>query len=278
MKNIVIPTDFSETALHAAKYAIMLFRNSKVTFHLLHAYEVPNPPSGSLISMQDIIRQNSEEELLRTKKELEKMFEIYQPCLTTHSLLGPLTSAINEMAETQPIDLIIMGTTGASGLKEALLGSQAAAIINQISIPTLAVPAKAELNAPSAILLALADKELHLQEVKPLYEIIRQYNATLYVVHVKEGTDDLFDIHLFEPTIKNIFPFEKVIVEELIDNDKEEALLNFVNHFNVTLVCTLHKKKKNIIEKLFKKSFSRKLSMHTHIPMLSIPVGKRTNA
>ena len=135
MTRILLPTDFSENSLTAIRYGLTLYKDLKCSFFLLNSYMPPVyhteylMGSPAQIGLGDIVQQNSQDNLENLKKKLEKEFENPLHTFTTHSALNVLSSEVARTVEAEGIDVIIMGTQGATGAKEILLGTNTVHVI-----------------------------------------------------------------------------------------------------------------------------------------------------
>ena len=116
MRKILVPTDFSENANKALEYAIQIANKFSATIYVLHAYQVSSG-TGRLISIDNIIHEDRE-------KELNTLLRKVKPLLTNNSAIegyvrrGASVETVCRAAEKLTVDIIIMGTTGASGMKK----------------------------------------------------------------------------------------------------------------------------------------------------------------
>ena len=153
MQKILVPTDFSNNALKAITYASEIAKKSGSVIYLLHVIE----PTINMVKMQ---ADSSREEVVKERSELlilsqKTVADIYPGVKVIIHLSGgtPIASILN-YAEKGKMDLIVMGTTGASDLKEFFMGSVAAGVIGKTKIPVLTVPVSYEMEQPDAILFA----------------------------------------------------------------------------------------------------------------------------
>ena len=125
IKNILLPTDFSEPATVAAKYALALAQEFGSTVHLLHVIElVPAEVMLTHFSKQDVqdkLSQHAADEL----QKLNEALGDYNVPLETLIRSGNPAVEISRAAEDADIDLIVMGTHGRGGVAHALVGSVA---------------------------------------------------------------------------------------------------------------------------------------------------------
>lgn len=144
IENILFPTDFSECAEHALKYAIIFAQQNSAKLHLLHVVEkyvdVPlfvrlhTPASVS----EEAIHNAMEDE---ARKQLSEIAERVGPDIeTTISVpVGIAHQEIIEFAEQQKIDMIVIGTHGRTGLSHVLVGSVVERVVRLASCPVLTV-------------------------------------------------------------------------------------------------------------------------------------------
>lgn len=130
MKKILLPTDFSKNAWNAILYALELFKEEKCTFYLLNAYTpafyrldyMLGGPMASAIP--DIGVDISLNGLESTSERIKN--DHYNPRHTLEilSAFNTLPDEVNEVCQDRDIDLVVMGTQGATGAKEFFSGLQ----------------------------------------------------------------------------------------------------------------------------------------------------------
>ena len=151
MQNILIPTDFSINAVRAADYAISLF-GSSANYKIINCYEVPHSGATMLISIADILEKDSLQLLSEEKDRLLGKFGDLGLSIEVKSIMGSPSVAVRKIAS--PNDLIIMGTKGATGLKEVFVGSVASNMLENVPCPVIAIPEIAGNGKPAKILFA----------------------------------------------------------------------------------------------------------------------------
>ncbi len=146
MKTIIFPTDYSETALEAGKVAVWLaqkFQSKLIFFHSIVNYIQPDTPPEIILEMTESIKVKEEENLRAYANELLDAHAPLFPksnlvCILEDSFL--LTDSLVAVSEDNTADLVVMGTTGASGLKKIFFGSNTANFISKTPCNVLAVP------------------------------------------------------------------------------------------------------------------------------------------
>lgn len=142
MKRILVPCDFSDPAVQAFKFAVEVANQQGSEIVLLHVVELPVMHDTVLMPTLSFEEAYLKDVKADTSKNFEQMKTKWAkdgPVVTTHIEYGPTTPTIRQFIEDQNIDLVIMGTHGASGLKEFLVGSNAEKIVRTAPVPVIAL-------------------------------------------------------------------------------------------------------------------------------------------
>lgn len=139
MKKILVPTDFSECASNALRTASVIARQTNAEIHIIHAYE--KPLSG--LSLQIDVDISALRELLSyIEQEMERMMgSEFLVGLDVHSHIES-DRKIWEMIGLEPysgMDMVVMGSHGASGVKETFIGSNTQKTVQYAHQPVLVV-------------------------------------------------------------------------------------------------------------------------------------------
>ena len=276
MTRILLPTDFSENALTAIRYALILYKDLKCTFFLLNSYMPPVyhteylMGSPAQIGLGDIVQQNSQDNLEALKNTLEKEFNNPLHTFITHSALNVLSSEITRTVEAEKIDIIVMGTQGASGAKEILLGTNTVHVIKNAKCPVLVIPSGFEYEAPEQILFP-NDYEVWLDKksLEQLLKITHSHISQVNVMHVYTG-DELNTIQE-----KNKEQLAKVLSEsgffhEVPSNEVIAAINEFQIKQKINLLVMIQNKH-TFFERLFIEPVIKKIGFHVTVPFLVIP-------
>src|SRR5688572_12117404 len=140
MKKILVPCDFSKPAVNAFRSALDIAAQSKGSVYLLNIIELPVLHDTALMPVL-----NFEEELLQELKEkAEKSFSKLITKYATEGakvtgevVFGSVSRQIIEFANAKKIDLVVMGSHGASGIREFFIGSNAEKIVRNSPVPVL---------------------------------------------------------------------------------------------------------------------------------------------
>ena len=271
MKKILVPTDQSTNAGHALQYALEIFEGMQLEFVLFQTYDVPAYAADMPISAESLGAEELRRQLGAQAKKLKESYADGQFTFTTNVTSGSLAFNVQSIVEEMGIDLVVMGTKGASGVSAAIIGSNTADVIQAATCPVLAVPENAELKLPGQILFASDNKALSGADiVSPLIAIAQRHGSHVHLMNVldkgkmtsvDEAVQGLKLDHLLEE-IEHSFHFEN-------SNDKAEAIENYLNTHNIDLLAVVPRKN-NFFDAIFHRSVTRKLTLHTKVPLLAM--------
>ncbi len=276
MKTILVPTDFSATAKNAAMYAMGLAKQigaSKVI--LYNAYEAIMPtisidPTVPSIMPVDIetYKNISETGLSTFANELHHLCD---GSITIEKLsnLNTLVSGISEAAETTGASFVVMGITGGSALEENLIGSNTVDVAREITVPMIIVPPNAVFKIIEEITLAVDLKKVaSTTPLGPIKKLLDTIKAKFFVLHVNDGEEEADkdeQIANLNCLLQGYNP-EYFFVNNISFID---GINDFVDSKNVDLLVTIPKKH-GWFEKLFKRSHTKLLAFHSHVPLMVV--------
>ncbi|MDJ1499266.1 universal stress protein [Xanthocytophaga agilis] len=191
MKKILIPTDFSEQANNALKVAIQIAKKCGAEIHLLHIEEYVGNVGFSALG--DVEADSSAMDKLfmlkllevNKKRMLELIDTIDDEVTVFHMVeIGQMFRLVREYVTGQGIDLVVMGTNGASGFSGALIGSNTEKVVRQVGCPVLSVRNLPEVFDMKKIVFATnfdGDQTVVTEQLKQFQTI---FGAHLYLLYV----------------------------------------------------------------------------------------------
>lgn len=260
MRRILVPTDFSEQASNALDYAIQLSNAYKGHIDLVHFYTTIRK-TGQLKSMEPILRREAEDSMAELASQ-------YVPKLTdgatlsTHIYQGYPAAMLAKLSAQEETDFVIMGTQGASGAIDVFLGSTASAVVSKTSAPTLIIPGNAKFSTIKSILFALDDRNLPESVLNPLKGICEKFNAHVHLLNVGEET-------LGSPTLEIENRFENCIcsMTSKVGDDVIEEIGQYAKEIDADVIVMV-RHSKNLFEKIFKGSHTKREIFNTEVPLL----------
>ena len=140
MKKILVPCDFSKPAINALKFALDIAERSRGSVILAHVIELPVMYDTTLMPAlyfeEQLLEDLKKKAVAQFKKIIEKN-KREQVKIFSHVEFGPISRRILDMIVAQSIDIVIMGSHGASGLREYFIGSNAEKIIRKSPVPVV---------------------------------------------------------------------------------------------------------------------------------------------
>jgi nucleotide-binding universal stress UspA family protein len=197
MKNILLPTDFSKNSLNAIHYALDFFKNHNVSFFILNVQKVSDYTTSELMSApttSSLYRGVLDDNKKALEALIVKLQEKYPSKDYNFKALidfDNFTDAINQAVNSRKIDLIIMGTNGATGAKETLFGSNTLTVMNQVKCPLIAVPEGYTFQKIKNILLSLNYQNISDNKITRLKEILTLHNAILKILDLKDDSQNI---------------------------------------------------------------------------------------
>jgi nucleotide-binding universal stress UspA family protein len=279
MKRILVPTDFSPTAEKAFRFAVDLASRSKGTIILYHVY---TPVESTFVDTEQTRKEynlRAETNVLKKLQRLRKRVIGNVSDVTVSTIIGrsPLINNILSFADNNHIDLILMGTQGASGLKKNIIGSVAARIIEKSTLPVLLVPAKYELGNPGQFAFATDNRASDKQALRLIEEFANQYGSDITVLHLvtsktPESANSVTNSNATKDThlSKLMAKHSKMCFKTIETSSVSETMQTLDKTFPYDILIMV-RRKKTFIENFFLKSFTKNMAYMTTKPLLIIP-------
>lgn len=264
MKKILVPTDFSDHAKNAIEHGINLANRFGSVLTLYHAYNVPSS-TGSFLSVKSFIEKEAEREMLdllqHTEQKLLQQTKVNSVVIQYDTIRG-----IVKIAEKEQYDLIVMGTQGATGLREIFFGSVTNGVLKQAKTPLLAIPREYPVTAITEIVLAVDDLGINKPNtILPLILFAKMLNASITVLHLDYGTGDLQIAPSIDTMLKGVkHSFHNVAMK---GDDIGANLNKFVTERGANILCMV-RRKKSFWEQAFFESSTTQEVFHSNVPLL----------
>lgn len=273
MKTILVPTDYSKTALNAAEYAIEVAKIMKAKVILLHVYDIP-------VTVTDIpVVINTYDDFEKIKKEQLNKYESklivkHGKSVSITSILKPgfINDEIKDVVEKKKIDLIVMGITGVGKLPELLIGSNVSRVIKNIDCATITVHENIKFSPIKKIAFAsdLDEIEEESKALNKLIKFVKLFSAKLLLINISNSNEhSSYKRELSGALLEYIFDNVNHTTTFRKSEDVVEGINKFVDQQNVDMLVMLPKKH-SLFSRLFHESNTKKMAFHTHVPLLTI--------
>lgn len=275
MNTILVPTDFSPTARNAAIYAANFAKQMKSNRIILYnAFQAPVITDANMAMVETVdineLEKSSKENLEQFKTFLRPHFNS-DTTVDTLSEYGMIRADINDICKSNNVDFIVMGVTGGGKLEETLIGSFAIDVARYSEVPVIIVPPKADFSEIKEVMLACDfSKVVETTPVAPIKKILEATGAKLFVVNIDHK----------QKHFKSDTPFESLMLDTLLqgsnpeykfidDTDFVEGINRVALETKTDLIITIPKKM-GWFDSLFKKSHTKMLAFHSHVPLMVI--------
>lgn len=258
MHRIILPVDFSETSLNAARYtAGMLAGKENTVVTIYHNYETNNDADISMIYQESLKKEFD----IAGVKEIE----------CEHDMGGDLIENISRLSKATGATLVIMGITGKSAIRQVMFGSNTLKLIDRNFCPVMIIPPDATYKGIANMAFASDFKNVEVSTPAALINaVLGIFNSKLHVINIGKENVTQLPPELNEGKIKLKEMFQQFNPEFhfLIKNNFYDALDNFIKEKNIDVLITVPKHQSNS-SSLFKSTHTKKLAYHSHIPILA---------
>jgi nucleotide-binding universal stress UspA family protein len=283
MKKILVPTDFSANARRAMHFATRMVQSNKeahITF--FHVSSEPIPTAFSKKDFQASLQEHLNEDV---KKLQDSVLEMYRNMLVKEGEInevalvkyGKFSEEIVTTVQELGIDLVIMGTFGASGLKKVFVGSNTADVMEKVPCSVLAIPDEYS-NAP-VTRIAYATDFMNVEDgLEKIVSFAKYFNASIELFHVftvgKGQTDPTtFDRQGFLNDLKQKFGYEHITLAFVKLNDGGDDLIDGIESYVAQKrpsIIAMATYEKMWYETIFKPSKTKQMIFQTTCPLLVI--------
>jgi nucleotide-binding universal stress UspA family protein len=273
MKTILVPTDFSPTAVNALNYAADMALAIKAEIILFHVYSIPVAIGEVPIPLLSVaeLKESAEAGVSKTKLNLEHITS-GKVVIRTETRLGNLVDELEEYCKGLQPFAVIMGSTGESGIERTVFGSNTLTAIKHLKHPIICVP-KGKEYGKGIQRIGLACDFREVEEAIPVNTIrnfVSEFKAKLFVLNVDHDNhqfkkDTPEQSALLHNQLADLSPEYHFIVHK----DLEDGINEFAEKNNLDLIIAIPKKHK-LLEGLFKKSATKQLVFESHVPVMCI--------
>ena len=272
MKTILVPTDFSLNATNALNYAAGLVNLIGGKLIIVHTINLPVTPLDGAMVVSPIGKLAAEyqQELDQQAEELTLNFH-NRFTIETQCLFGDLLTNLDVLIKEKAVDLVIMGSRGASNILNKIIGTNTANFIKKATCPVLAVPANVQFKGINKIAYASdfeGDETIFLQQ---LFALAEPFHCEVSVINIlPERHQNIFsDNHVIRNIIAQ-FPDNKYSIAQIQESDIIKGIDEFVEDNNPdVLAVSIHTR--SLLEDLFHKSITKELFYQMHLPLLALP-------
>ena len=276
MKRILVPIDFSKEAEAAAKVASDIARKTGSEINLVHMLELPvstiDPAEMSTISAEPQIIYFMK--LAREKFEKFIALPFFKGIKVVESVqFQHAFSGIISESEKLGIDLIVMGSQGASGLQEMFIGSNTEKVVRRSKIPVLVIKQAEEEFKVDHMVFASDFNAESKKTFQKVVDFAQLFDAQIHLLYINT-------IHNFNTT-KNIetrmaefiddFEVSNYTTKIYNDISIEKGILSYARDIDADLIA-LNTHGRSGLSQLFNGSVGQELANHALRPVITFKI------
>lgn len=272
MEKILVTTDFSTNSKAGMRFAIQLATQHKFELTFFHSYYVMKPTSwndATFVTYEKKEAGKIQKKLNQFVASVYKSIEIASKnikCVVSSSVFTD--SNISEYAFANKFSFICISTRGAGKLKK-IFGTNTSSLINNSTVPVLAVPNNYRTGKIASILYASDLVNLE-SELKKVIAFAKPLKAKVELLHFNSPLDLISDSKIIETAVKkfskhnvklhleNVNPLNTLIsnIESALQKSKPSMLIMFT------------RQNRSFFEKIFLSSNSSEYSFKAKVPLL----------
>jgi len=277
MKKILVPTDFSDQAKHALKLASEIAKKTDAELILLHVVEIPGQTSFNTMGeatnvdgMEGVYVMKLIELGKKKLQELKESDLLEDVNFKTELKAGNTYYNIAEIVNEYDPDMIVMGTSGSSGVDEILIGSNAEKVVRNAKCPVLTLKEEISLANIDNIVFASSLKNDDKELAAKLKDIAHLSYAKIHLLKV--NTPNNFESS--SNTHKRMDDYMKnngLEAEKHVQNgiNEEEGILEFAKEKNIDLIAMGTHGRKGLMH-LLSGSIAEDVVNHSKRPVLTL--------
>lgn len=274
MKRILVPCDFSPPAQEGFKFAANIaLQNADSEIHVLYVKDssIANNSDSSLsysLAFEGSVVQKLEDQWNEKFADMKRTFTPDLSRVTLKIEIGALTPTIQNYINNNHINLVVMGTLGASGLKELFFGSKTEKIVRYSKVPVIAVPIGATSDAISNIVFPVDPSLFTTNLVNEIKEIQNLFRAKLHILWVntphffKSDTESMEDLQDFAD-LHQLTDYTLNIRSEYVEAD---GILRFAKELRGSLI-TMPTHGRQGLRHWLNGSITENVVNHVHCPV-----------
>jgi nucleotide-binding universal stress UspA family protein len=252
VKKILVPTDFSEQANFALDFAYQIARKSNAEIHLLNVIDYPGLSTAwsggmNVIGGAEPPFDNLDESFItglidKAKEEMKTMvLKLNEHEVTIHETIeiGNPYFVITEKIDNEDINLVIMGSKGASGLEEVLIGSNTEKVVRHAICPVITIKQKREFDKIHKIVLASNFEGDQSHVVEELQKLQHIFNAEFHLVRIitPNNFESTRTIHKQMQDFVSAYHIENYTLNIYNDFMEEDGIIYFAQDIEADMIA-----------------------------------------
>ena len=278
MRRILVPLDFSTTSKKAARFAVDIAAKTDGVVILYHLYTPEKKAAFGSRATVDENNKRAEVNILKRLTRLrKKLLEESGANIVISTIVGrtPIVNNILGFVEHNHIDMIVMGTQGATGLKKVIIGSVAAKIIAEAEVPVILVPEGFQMKQIEHVVFTTDIKKTDRRALPIICDFAGLHEAKLTIVNMflklhegdKKGQGEF---ETYAKRVQKTYDITNLQFKQLETANVAKTMEMLSTELNYDVLGMV---RRNVEpgERIFQKSFTKEMAFMTTQPLLVVP-------
>ncbi len=273
MKSILLPTDFSKNSINAINYAVELFKDEPCEFYVINIQKASSFVSDDLMTMTssatiyhtliDIAKKSIKNIISELKETYTNNLHKFYSMVDYDNFVD----GVNQACESRHIDLIIMGTKGASGAEKVLFGSNTARVMQRCATPVLAIPDGCKFSKLDRIAFTSNYSiKYHKEDLQALLNVSKLHKSSIDILHVSK--EKLTETQETNKTFLDAY--FKGLSHDFVNleaSDIFHAIQDYIQNNNIKILA-MTSRHHSFLERLFARQLVEAFAFDIDIPFL----------
>jgi nucleotide-binding universal stress UspA family protein len=275
MKKLLIPVDFSETSEAAIAFGIELAEKCNYHVMLHHSVDMMQSYESMYIDVPHA-HAFTKQLLDDVEVKMENLWRRYRKdslLITKHVTSGSLIQDIKALVQDHEVDIIVMGTRGASGFKEFFIGSNTEKVVRLVDCPVISIPREIDIKSVRKILIPINLSEIRVGFLREISILQQLFSAAVELVWVKTP-HDVENVDLISEEVNNLLSeFEIASSSFNVINDvfPQDGILKYAHSSEVDMIAMSTHARRGLAH-WFTGSLTEDVINHSNIPLWSLKI------
>ena len=276
MKNIIIPTDFSEKSKEIIDYGIYLANQLDKQIEIIYVIDQTIAKPFALeheaipTSVPDLkeLAERAKTKLQELLKEIDRQFK-KRPIIRVSIKSGLFSDVLVDLSQDETSFAILLPGQDEAGIYKSFLTGPKGKILKEADCPVWIIPPDIQFTKPQTIIYVTDYKETDIESLKKLSLLAKQFDSRIIALHISENedfTEEIKDLG-FEDLAKRETGYEKIEIHSTTGKNDIETINQFAKKENADLIVMLEENR-GFLEEIFYSSTTRKLVLETRFPVM----------
>jgi nucleotide-binding universal stress UspA family protein len=273
IKRILIPYDFSETADLSLEHAVFMAKLLKADIYMLHILESVSFTSAFGAAFGSVDKKLESESNAKLEEMAHHIYSNSGVTVKCFTEVGRIYKKIVEVAKRESIDIIIMGTHGASGYTKFRAGTNTSKVVEEAVCPVISVQKLSHRVGFKKIVIPIDNTPQSRQKVSYALEVARAYQAHVYVVGLVNfsNEENVRKFHIKVDQVQEWLAEHEITSEKkFVEGDNlAKMTMQVAEDLDADLIVIMTEQEPSITG-LFLGTYATQVVNHSKIPVMAV--------